>query len=247
MFTRMAIATRPNARTPTAASLSDQSPQHRPDTHAGAQPSIRPTFSALTTAGAPNTAAPGGWFAKAPSANAARGGVVVQRGKGQHGNRTRDLFGRGDTTKYGLHKVIKKQSKRKVRESEHMLPMQVVKKLFPGATPDNEPTHSIAYEMHRSGQSGAGGGITSTGSSSTASAWAAHLANLHTTGHPEEMYRQVALDTYHSARATDQDPEQTLVQINGLLNEHVGLGRLSDDQAGTIMNGLVNHHLDWRG
>ena len=247
MFTRMAIATRPNTRTPVAASLSDQSPQHQPDTGARAQPSIRPPLSGLTTAAAPITAAPGGWFAKAPSADAASGGAVVQRGKGQHGNRTRDLFGRGDTTKYGLHKVIKKQSKRKVRESEHMLPMQVVKKLFPGAKPDNEPTHSIAFAMHRSGQSGAGGGITSTGSSSTASGWAAHLANLHTSGHPEEMYRQVALDTYHSARATNQDPEQTLVQIHGVLNEHVGLGRLSEDQAGTIMNGLMNHHLDWRG
>jgi len=193
-------------------------------------PAIRPMLSALTD-----------------SAIGAPSGAIVQRGKkkaqaSNNDNLARDLLGVGDTSRSGLHKEIKKQSKQKVQESEHMLPMAVTKQVFPGTKPDNEPTHSIAYEMHRGGQHGGGGGISSTGSSGTAKGWADHLVSLHKQGNDEEMFRQVAFDTYHSAKSTGQDPQQTMVQIQGVLNEHAKLGRLDNEQIGHIMNSVMDHH-----
>ena len=90
-----------------------------------------------------------------------------------------DLFGAGiDLNQAGLHRDTKQLSQRGVRESEHMLPMQVVRQVYPGANMNDEPAHSISYTMHRAGQSGAGGGISSTGSSHTASGWAGELVNF---------------------------------------------------------------------
>lgn len=146
-----------------------------------------------------------------------------------------------DFKKAGKHRVVKKQSKRKVRESEHMLPMQVVKRLFPGSRPDDEPTHSISYDMHRKGVGGAGGGITSTGSSSTAKGWANHLVNLYNQG-PEDAYRAVAVDTYNSAELNGEDMQQILANILQILQYHQQAGRLTQEQVGNIMNGLQDRY-----
>jgi hypothetical protein len=149
-----------------------------------------------------------------------------------------------DFKKAGKHRHVKKQSKRKVRESEHMLPMQVTKRVFPGSKPDNEPTHSISYTMHRKGVSGAGGGITSTGSSTTAKGWANHLVALNNNQGAEAMYEAVAVDTYNSAWLNGEDLDQVLANILQILQNHQEMGRLTGIQVGNIMNRLMNRRLN---
>jgi hypothetical protein len=144
----------------------------------------------------------------------------------------------------GYHKDTKKFSKRRHRESEHMLPMQVVKRVYPGSKLDNEPAHSITFGMHRSGQGGAGGGITSTGSSHTAKGWAAHLVRLNEDQGAAAMIRAVAVDTYNSAELTGQLSDQIMLQIRQVLEGHVGYGRITNEEAGEIFNELMNWYLN---
>lgn len=228
---------------------------HRSGSGLDQGPSIRPALSALTdpAASPPQGAVvQRGKKAKKAAKKAPSVAPVIKKAPKKPVSSTtqinlaHELLGTGDVSRAGLHKHIKKLSKKKVRESEHMLPMAVTSKAFPGAKADDEPTHSIDYTMHRAGQSGAGGGITSTGSSGTAKGWADHLLSLHKSGQTQEMYRQVALDTYHSAQATGQDLDQTMVQIQGVLNEHATKGRLDNDGVGQIMNGLMDHHYSER-
>ena len=154
-----------------------------------------------------------------------------------------DLFGAGiDLNQAGLHRDTKQLSQRGVRESEHMLPMQVVRQVYPGANMNDEPAHSISYTMHRAGQSGAGGGISSTGSSHTASGWAGELVNLHNAGNSAEMFRRVAVDTYNSAELNNADLRQTLANIRQVLLGHVGLGRLTRGEADQIYDELVRRY-----
>jgi GNAT superfamily N-acetyltransferase len=154
-----------------------------------------------------------------------------------------DLFGAGiDLNQAGLHRDTKQLSQRGVRESEHMLPMQVVRQVYPGASMNDEPAHSISYTMHRAGQSGAGGGISSTGSSHTASGWAGELVNLHNAGNSAEMFRRVAVDTYNSAELNNADLPQTLANIRQVLLGHVALGRLTRGEADQIYDELVRRY-----
>jgi len=153
--------------------------------------------------------------------------------------KAKGIFGKAlDTSRGGRHKNTKKLSKRNVRESEHMLPMQVVKRLFPGARMDDEPAHSISYTMHRAGVSGAGGGISSTGSSHTAKGWAQHLVNQANQHGNAAMIRSVAVDTYNAALMSQQDLDQVLVQIQQVLQGHVDLGRITAAEMGDILNAL---------
>ena len=155
------------------------------------------------------------------------------------------LFGTSlNYDKGGYHKDTKKFSKRGHQESEHMLPMQVVRRVYPGSKMDDEPAHSIPYGMHRSGQRGAGGGITSTGSSNTAKGWATHLVGLNTNQGAAAMIRAVAVDTYNSAELTGQLSDQTMLQIWQVLQGHANMGRITNIEAGEIYNELMNWYLN---
>ncbi|HEY6352141.1 MAG TPA: hypothetical protein VI636_22320 [Candidatus Angelobacter sp.] len=97
--------------------------------------------------------------------------------------------------------------------------------------------------MHRKGVSGAGGGITSTGSSTTAKGWANHLVGLNNNQGAEAMYEAVAVDTYNSAWINGEDLGQTLANILQILQDHQAMGRLTGAEVGNIMTRLFNRYM----
>jgi ribosomal protein S18 acetylase RimI-like enzyme len=150
-----------------------------------------------------------------------------------------NLFGPVDLTQAGYHRDTQQMwSQQYVRESEHMLPLRTVNVLYPGSNPMDEPAHSIPYAMHRQGQGGAGGGISSTGSSATARDWNTHLQNLHAVN-PLDMFRAVAVDTYHSAKLTGAPLGQIIANVKQVLLAHQQIGRLTLADVNTIVNELT--------
>lgn len=145
-----------------------------------------------------------------------------------------------------LHKRTQKQSKRGTWESEHVFPMAATKKVFPGAKPRDEPTMSIAYGVHRGGQSGAGGGVSSTGSSSTAKGWSAHLVSVSQSAGFAEGLRLSALDEANAHIMNDAFTGPVLMQLIQVINQHCSAGRITPAEAGTIINGLTDYYLNRR-
>ena len=103
------------------------------------------------------------------------------------------------------------------------------------------PAMSISYDMHRGGQSGAGGGVTSTGSSTTAKGWSTLLgAQLADPNQREQAFFSVAADEYNAALSTGRLSEAVVSQIVQTLNLHRDMGHLAADQAGRIQNAIVD-------
>ena len=100
-------------------------------------------------------------------------------------------------TQIGLHKDTKKFSQQHVRESEHVMPMKAI--LDSGlrskhSDQDFEIAVSMPYRQHQDGRYGIGGGVSSTGSSKTATDWSTTLAGLLRNGENFKAYRMVVLD-----------------------------------------------------
>ncbi len=113
------------------------------------------------------------------------------------------LFPPSTTSRFvGKHKHTKKHSKRKRFESEHVLPSKALKNANKKFKYDDEITISIPYDMHRKGQSGAGGGVSSTGSSGTAKGWSQRLGAMISGGDRRGAIRATLMDELHSAHAT---------------------------------------------
>lgn len=85
-------------------------------------------------------------------------------------------------------------------EWEHMLPHEVAEAM--GIPYRDELVMAIPYEMHRGGVQGAGGGVTSTGSSQTAKDWRAHLVNLIKRGETEQAVQELVVDEMNAAWVT---------------------------------------------
>lgn len=139
----------------------------------------------------------------------------------------------------GLHRDTKKASQQYVYESEHMYPCAALKLSHPGAHRDNEPAMSIAYGVHRGAQSGAGGGVSSTGSSATAKGWSAHLGRLGQVDFAAAL-RLAAIDEANAHWIQGRFTREVAMQIIQTVNGHLALGRLSQDAAGQIINEIAD-------
>ncbi|MDB4793223.1 hypothetical protein OAG75_01125 [bacterium] len=106
---------------------------------------------------------------------------------------------------------------------------------------------SIPYDVHRGGVSGAGGGVSSTGSSDTAKEWSAQLGALAQSGNWYEGIRLAAIDQANAARMQGNLNDGTVNQIIQTVNFHAQLGRLTALQAGQINNEIYGYYLDHRG
>ncbi len=148
--------------------------------------------------------------------------------------------------KVGPHKETRKSSKRNVRESEHMFPASALKQSGASHNLQTEPTISIPYSVHRGGVSGAGGGISSTGSSTTAKGWSAHLGQTVAQGGWYEGIRQAAVDGINSAAVNGTLNEGTLSGYMQVVNGHAMMGRITQEEAGTINSTLYFAYLNWK-
>jgi hypothetical protein len=103
------------------------------------------------------------------------------------------------------------------------------------------PAMSISYKMHRGAQSGAGGGVTSTGSSATAKGWAKLLgAKLADPAQREDAFHGVAVDEYNAALMAGTLDEALVSQIVQTLDLHRDMGHLTLEQAGNIQNAILD-------
>jgi hypothetical protein len=156
----------------------------------------------------------------------------------------RGLFaGEGDTfspRSAGPHKDTRKDSKRGVFESEHLFPHAALKMSGINYNYQTEPTMSIPYGVHRGGQSGAGGGVSSTGSSSTASGWSGHLGALAQNDFPAAL-RLAVIDQLNAHDVNGSLTFEVGMQIIQVVNGHASMGRLTTQQAGQINNEIADY------
>lgn len=143
----------------------------------------------------------------------------------------------------GPHSQTKKHSKRGQFESEHMFPKAALKASGAAFNYNQEPTMSIPYGVHRGGVSGAGGGVSSTGSSATAKAWSAQLGAHAARGDWYTAIRLAAIDQANAARMQGNLNDGTVNQILQTVNGHAQLGRLTPLQAGQINNEIMDYYL----
>ena len=141
----------------------------------------------------------------------------------------------------GPHKTTKKSSKRGVFESEHLFPHAALKLSGMQFRYQDEPTLSIPYGVHRNGQSGVGGGVTSTGSSGTASGWSGHLGNLAQTDFPAAL-RLAAIDQMNAHRVNRNFTNEVAMQIMQVVNAHADMGRLTNQQASSLNNEIADYY-----
>jgi RHS repeat-associated protein len=98
-------------------------------------------------------------------------------------------------THVGAHGETKQWSQQFVRESEHVMPMAAIRGSgIPSHGADNEITVSMPYLEHQNGRYGRGNGVSSTGSSYTATQWSSRLATLLRNGQNYDAYRLVVVD-----------------------------------------------------
>lgn len=140
----------------------------------------------------------------------------------------------------GPHKSTKKDSKQGQFESEHLFPHAALKLSGMNYSYETEPTLSIPYGVHRGAQSGAGGGVSSTGSSSTASGWSGHLGALAQNDFPAAL-RLAVIDQLNAHWMNGNLSPEVAFQIMQVVNGHAALGRLTATQAGEINNHIADY------
>jgi len=152
------------------------------------------------------------------------------------------LFTPGLTTRpVAPYSEAKQSSQQGQWEAEHMMPAAAWQHSGLAHRYADLPAMSISYDMHRGGQSGAGGGVTSTGSSTTAKGWSRLLgAQLADPVQREQAFFSVAADEYNAAVMTGTLSEAVVSQILQTLDLHRGMGHLSAEQAGRIQNAIVD-------
>ena len=94
--------------------------------------------------------------------------------------------------------------------------------------------------VHRGAQSGAGGGVSSTGSSSTASGWSGHLGALAQNDFPAAL-RLAVIDQLNAHWVNGNLSPEVAFQIMQVVNGHAALGRLTAIQAGEINNHIADY------
>jgi hypothetical protein len=151
-----------------------------------------------------------------------------------------------NTRAVGPYSEARTESQRYVQEAEHMMPAAAWRASGLPHSYGQLPAMGIPYDMHRGGQSGAGGGVTSTGSSHTARGWSQQLGGMLAAGQTREAFQAAATDEYNAALMTGRLNEGVVSQICQTLNLHSQYGHLSAQDAGTIQNAIMDRWLSGR-
>jgi hypothetical protein len=128
-------------------------------------------------------------------------------------------------------------------ELEHPIPGQVLRLIGEGGGYRQEYTVPIDKDVHRGGVSGAGGGISSTGSSLTSKGWAQHLAS-------QDDFARVRLaltDEINAHLMNDKFTEEVAVSLKDwLVAQKEQEGRIDQAEFEELMQVLMNRYLDSR-
>lgn len=142
---------------------------------------------------------------------------------------------------YGSSNAKKNSGKAFGTELEHPIPGQALRLIGEGAGYRQEYTIPIDKQVHRGGVSGAGGGISSTGSSHTSRGWAQHLAAQNDYG----MVRDAMKDQINAHIMQGGFSEEVSIQIKDwLLAQRDQEGRIDQGEYDTLLNILLNRYHD---
>jgi len=124
-------------------------------------------------------------------------------------------------------------------ELEHPIPGQALRLTGQGGGYKQEYTIPIPVAVHRGGVSGSGGGISSTGSSSTSKGWSQYLASQDDFG----QVKSAMTDQINSQLMNNNFNEQTAVQLKDwLVSQRDQAGRITNGEYQTLLNLLMNRY-----
>jgi hypothetical protein len=124
-------------------------------------------------------------------------------------------------------------------ELEHVIPGAALRQMGMGAQYRYEYTVPLPTPVHRNGVSGAGGGISSTGSSSTAKGWAQHLSGQAT---EYDVVRLALTDAINAMLMNNAFTEAMTVQYSDWLTAQYQNGRIDQQQLGELRNLLAERY-----
>ena len=129
-------------------------------------------------------------------------------------------------------------------ELEHVIPGAALRQMGLGANYGNEYTVPLPKAVHRGGVSGAGGGISSTGSSSTSVGWAQHLAQQPTT---YGVVEAALTDGINAMVMQNAFTESMAVQYSDWLTAQCDQeGRITQSEMVALRNTLIERYQDQR-
>jgi len=143
---------------------------------------------------------------------------------------------------YGSSNAKAQSGKAFGTELEHVIPGAALRQMGQGGNYRYEYTVPLPKEVHRNGVGGAGGGISSTGSSSTSSGWAQHLSGQATN---YDVVRLALTDGINAMLMNNAFTEQMAVQYSDWLTAQYEIeGRITQTERDTLLNILTDRF--WR-
>jgi hypothetical protein len=141
---------------------------------------------------------------------------------------------------YNSSNAKKQSGKALGTELEHVIPGAALRQMGEGGHYRQEYTVPLPVSVHRGGVSGAGGGISSTGSSSTSKGWAVHLSSQAT---DYDVVRRSLTDGINAMLMQRSFTEQLAVQYSDWLQaQYAQEGRITQQQLAELRQLLVNRY-----
>lgn len=128
----------------------------------------------------------------------------------------------------------------KPMEWEHPVPGKAYRTAGMGQSYKSAPVLQIPKKMHRSGVSGMGGGISSTGSSTSAKTWSTGMGGQLASGDWQGTIWKGVIDGLHSAAATGQDLQTAANGYWRIIRMHQQRGDIDEQTAQALLRMLMN-------
>ncbi|XXT19766.1 RHS repeat-associated core domain-containing protein [Sorangium sp. So ce429] len=140
--------------------------------------------------------------------------------------------------------VQKNTSERNVREAEHTVPKSAWKGSAWNRHANQMPAVSIPYQDHRGGVSGAGGGVSSTGRSTTARDWQKHVRTLMRNGQSYDAIRATVIDDMNSSTPRGRNAPGLIRILDeyAKIEDPHGRPMLTRDEVGELKNLVADIH-----
>lgn len=128
-------------------------------------------------------------------------------------------------------------------EWEHAVPGAAYRSANMGALYRSAPVMAIPTGVHRGAVAGEGGGISSTGSSSTAKQYSQETGNVLATNFAEGL-RIALVDGLNAAMSHNQNLDEWVNAQLRIINGHLERGQITQQEAADLQNFVMNSKLD---
>ena len=125
-------------------------------------------------------------------------------------------------------------------EWEHVVPGAAYRGAGMGKRYGSAPVISLPKEVHRGGIHGDGGGVSSTGSSSSATIWSEGLAEMLKQGQFDEALKKGAIDGIIASAMHGKNLFDALGGYLNLVSAHLSKGDITKSQADDISSSLTS-------